>query len=178
MFDMIRAHRTYFIVEGIILLILGALAIALPVFFSFAFELIIGWLFVISGIIQCYRIYKMWKYPGIGSAIFLALLTLAVGIILLVYPLTGVLSLVLLMTFFFFLEGISKLVFAYQHRAVPGWVWILVSALISIALGALILAGWPETGLWALGLLVGINMAFLGISLISLAFSVPKIHEE
>jgi uncharacterized membrane protein HdeD (DUF308 family) len=98
-------------------------------------------------------------------------LAIAAGIVLLLWPVSGVVSLTLLLIVFFIIEGVASIMYAFEHKKdlSSRWVWMLVSGIIDLILAALIWTGLPGTAAWALGLLVGINMLFGGTSLIAMA---------
>lgn len=164
--NLIQSNRKVLLFEGILFFILGIMAVALPVVFTIGFELLIGWLFIIGGGFQTYRVLTEQHKPGFIWSLLTALLYIIFGVLLIAYPIAGALSLTLLLTFFFILEGLTKIVLAFKIRPFRNWGWMLFSGLISLFLAAVIWSGWPESGLWVIGLLVGINMVFFGLSLI------------
>ena len=167
----IRAHWKLFLVEGIVLVVLGLLAIALPPIASLAVTILIGWLILISGIVGLVTTFMMRHAPGFWWSLASAVLAVAAGIVLLGWPVSGVLSLTLVLIVFFMLEGIASILFAIDHRnQLSGrWGWMLASGIVDLILASLIFVGLPGTAAWAIGLLVGINMIFGGTSLIAMA---------
>src|ERR1700751_3585570 len=110
--------------------------------------------------------------PGFGWSMLRALLAVVLGLILIARPLAGVLTLTMVLVAFFILEGIIAIVIAVQHRNhLTRWGWVLLSGLIDLFLAYLIWQGWPSSAGWAIGLLVGINMVFLGVSLLMSALA-------
>jgi uncharacterized membrane protein HdeD (DUF308 family) len=91
-------------------------------------------------------------------------LELRSGIVLLLWPLSGVLSLTLILIVFFVIEGVASIMFALEHKRELSarWGWMLASGIIDLILATIIFAGLPGTAAWAIGLLVGINMVFGG----------------
>jgi uncharacterized membrane protein HdeD (DUF308 family) len=167
----LHEHRVLFLVEGIILVILGLAAIAIPSIATLAVELLFGWLFLISGIAGAVTTFMMRRAPGFWWSLVSAILGIAAGLVLLFWPLSGVLTLTLVLIVFFVIEGVASVMFALEHkRELSGrWGWMLASGVIDLILAAIILAGLPGTAVWALGLLVGINMVFGGTALIGMA---------
>jgi hypothetical protein len=106
-----------------------------------------------------------------------AILGVAVGFVLLLWPLSGVLSLTLVLIVFFVIEGVASIMFALEHkRELSGrWGWMLASGIIDLILATIIFAGLPGTAAWAIGLLVGINMVFGGSALIAMALHAREI---
>lgn len=172
--NIIKKHRGLFLAEGIVFIILGILAVALPGVMTLGIELLIGWLFLIGGIFQGYRAFTARHEHGFYASLISAIFSVIIGIMLLAYPLTGVLTLTLLMIVYFVVDGILRLILAFQLRPLLNWGWLAVSAVFSLALGLLLWSGWPGVAGWALGLLVGINMLFFGSSLLTLALSTPS----
>ena len=109
--------------------------------------------------------------PGFGWSLLSAVVAIAAGVILLAWPLSGVLSLTLILTAFLTIEGVASIMIALSHRHgfSARWALLVVSGLIDLILAAMIFLGLPGTAAWAIGLLVGINMVFGGSALISMA---------
>lgn len=164
-----RHLKSYYLVEGAIFVILGILAIIAPFTFTVAFELMIGWLFVVGGIVQAYRIFTRKNSSGLAFSIFSSILYLVVGFLLLFYPFTGILTITFMLAAFYFLEGIAQISYATFLKDSPNWGWLLLSGIIAIIVAFIIWSGWPGTAYWVLGILVGINLIFYGFSKIFLA---------
>jgi uncharacterized membrane protein HdeD (DUF308 family) len=169
----IRAHWTLFLIEGILLVILGIAAIILPEVATLAFTLIIGWLFLISGGVGLVTTFWMRNAPGFWWALLSAVVAIAAGVVLLLWPINGVISLTLLLIAFFVIEGIATIMYAIEHKnQLSGrWGWMLASGIVDLILAGIIFAGLPGTAAWALGLLVGINMLFGGTAMIGMALA-------
>ncbi len=169
----IHAHWGLFLFEGIVLLILGAAAIILPVIATLAFTLVIGWLFLIAGGVGLVTTFWMRSAPGFWWALLSAIIAILAGIVLLIWPISGTLSLTLVLIAFFVVEGIATIMYALDHRSqLSGrWGWMLASGIVDLILAGIIFAGLPGTAAWALGLLVGINMVFGGTAMIGMALA-------
>jgi uncharacterized membrane protein HdeD (DUF308 family) len=167
----VREHWVLFLVEGIVLVVLGLLAIVLPVVATLAVAILIGWLLLISGVVGLITTFMARQTPGFWWALVSAVLAIAAGIVLLVWPGGGALSLTLLLVVFFVIEGVASIMYALEHKKeLSGrWGWMLASGIVDLVLAAMIYVGLPSTAAWALGLLVGINMVFGGSSLIAMA---------
>jgi uncharacterized membrane protein HdeD (DUF308 family) len=167
----VREHWVLFLVEGIVLVVLGLLAIVVPVVATLAVAILIGWLLLISGIVGLITTFMARQAPGFWWSLLSAVLAIAAGIVLLVWPVGGALSLTLLLVVFFVIEGVASIMYALEHKKeLSGrWGWMLASGIIDLVLAVMIYAGLPSTAAWALGLLVGINMVFGGSSLIAMA---------
>jgi uncharacterized membrane protein HdeD (DUF308 family) len=169
----IREHWGLFLAEGIVLVILGLIAIIVPPLATLAFTIIIGWLFLISGIMGLITTFWARGVPGFWWSLISAIIAIAAGVVLLLWPVSGSVSLTLLLIAFFVVEGIVSIMYAIEHRnQLSGqWIWMLISGIIDLILAAIIFAGLPGTALWALGLLVGINMVFGSAALIAMAMA-------
>jgi uncharacterized membrane protein HdeD (DUF308 family) len=109
--------------------------------------------------------------PGFWWSLLSAVLGIAAGVVLLAWPVSGAISLTLLLIVFFIIEGVASIMYALEHkRDLSGrWGWMLTSGIIDLILAAIIFAGLPGTAAWALGLLVGINMLFGGGAMVGMA---------
>jgi uncharacterized membrane protein HdeD (DUF308 family) len=173
----LHEHWVLFLVEGIVLVVLGLIAIVLPPIATLAVEILFGWLFLISGILGLIMTFWMRQAPGFWWSLLSAVLGIAAGIVLLAWPLSGVLSLTLILIVFFTIEGIASIMFALEHkRELSGrWGWMLASGIVDLIVAAIIFIGLPGTAAWAIGLLVGINMVFGGSALIAMALHARDI---
>src|ERR1700692_1691238 len=109
--------------------------------------------------------------PGFWWFLVSAVLGIVAGIVLLAWPLSGALSLTLVLTVFLVLEGVVSILSALEHkRELSGrWGAMLFSGVVDLFLAGIIFAGLPGTAAWAIGVLVGINLVFGGSALIAMA---------
>jgi uncharacterized membrane protein HdeD (DUF308 family) len=166
-----QEHWVLFLVEGIILVILGLAAIIVPPLATLAVAIFLGWLFLISGIVGLVTTFWMRHAPGFWWSLLSAVLGIVAGIVLIGWPVSGAISLTLVLIVFFIVEGVASVMFALEHRReLSGrWGWMLASGIVDLILAAIIFAGLPLSAAWALGLLVGINLVFGGSALIAMA---------
>jgi uncharacterized membrane protein HdeD (DUF308 family) len=167
----IRRHWVLFLIEGIVLVVFGAIAVVLPGIAALAVTILLGWLFLFSGILGLVTTIWMRQLPGFWWSLLSALLAMITGIALLAWPFGGVLSLTLVLAVFFVIEGVASIMYALDHRREFSgrWGWMLASGVIDLVLALLILVGFPGTASWAIGLLVGINMLMGGAALMAMA---------
>jgi uncharacterized membrane protein HdeD (DUF308 family) len=165
------AYWQLFLVEGIILLILGILAIVVPPIATIAIAIVIGWVLLVSGIVGLIATFKMRHAPGFLWSLLSALLGIVAGVVLLRWPLTGAISLTLIVTVFLGIEGVTSIFFALEHkRELSGrWGMMLLSGVVDLLLAGIIFAGFPGTAAWAIGLLIGVNLVIGGAALIAMA---------
>jgi len=168
-----HAHWKLFLIQGVVLMVLGVLAVAEPNVATLAVALFVGWLFFIAGIFRAASAWHSRQMPGFAWSMLTAVLSVALGLILILRPLAGVLTLTMVLVAFFIIEGIASIMGAIQHRQhLRSWVWVLFSGVVDLFLAYLIWIGWPSSADWAIGLLVGVNMLFFGLSLVMTALAV------
>jgi uncharacterized membrane protein HdeD (DUF308 family) len=174
----LHEHWGLFLAEGIILVILGLIAIVVPPIATLAITIFIGWLFVISGIAGLIMTFMARHAPGFWWSLLSAVIALVAGGLLLWQPLVGVLSLTFVLIAFFLIDGVLSIFLAIEHRRelVGRWVWILVSGIVDLIIAGIIWAGLPGTAAWAIGLLVGIDLVFGGTALIMVALAARHPH--
>jgi uncharacterized membrane protein HdeD (DUF308 family) len=160
-----------------VLTLLGIGAIIVPPIAGLAVTLLLGWLFLVGGIFGLVVTYWARDMPGFWWSLFSAALSVLAGLVLIARPMEGLLTLTVVLTAFFVLEGIASIMFALEHkRELSGrWGWMIAAGLFDLLIAVMIFAGLPGSAAWAIGLLVGINMVFGGSSLIGMALAAkPK----
>lgn len=154
---------------GIVMILLGAAAVIMPLVSSLVVEILIGGLLTMSGLLA---VVSALQFRGTGLFLWqllAGLITLALGLLMLLYPLQGLIALTVLIAVIFVLTGLAQASFSLWLRPAPGWIWGLVSALISLGLGGYILVALPEASTVVLGLLVGIDFLSTGLALVMIA---------
>jgi uncharacterized membrane protein HdeD (DUF308 family) len=169
----VREHWKAFLIEGILLAILGLAAIVVPPLASLAVTIFLGWLFLISGIAGLALTFWARRLPGFWWSLVSAVLAIVAGFILLTRPVQGTFTLTIVVGVYFVAEGVATIMYALEHRRELShrWSWLLVGGLMDIIIAAIIIAGLPGSALWAVGLLVGINLLFGGATLIGVALA-------
>ncbi|MDH3580211.1 MAG: HdeD family acid-resistance protein [Hyphomicrobiales bacterium] len=167
----IKENKSLLLWTGIAFAIVGALAIFFPILSSFTANFMVGWLFIISGVVMGFNSFTIQGTGPFFGALLLGLITLIAGIYLLANPEVGLVVLTLTIAIVFIFEGAYQTVAAFELRPAEGWGWLLVSAIISIVVGLLIVSRLPGASLVVLGLLMGINFLSSGLSMIMLSRS-------
>jgi uncharacterized membrane protein HdeD (DUF308 family) len=169
----LREHWKAFLIEGILLAILGLAAIIVPPLASLAVTIFLGWLFLISGIAGLALTFWARRLPGFWWSLISAVLAIVAGFVLLTRPTQGTLTLTIVVGVYFLAEGVATIMYALEHRRELSqrWSWLLVAGLMDIIIAGIIIAGLPGSALWAVGLLVGINLLFGGATLIGVALA-------
>jgi uncharacterized membrane protein HdeD (DUF308 family) len=175
----IHDHWILFVVEGVALILLGLLAIVVPSIASSNVTVVLGWLFLVSGVIGLATTYWARQAPGFWWSVVSALLAIFVGVVLIAnksqdlygglmgWPFQNVGPLRLILVLFFLVEGGASIMFAVEHRRQFSgrWAWMLASGVVDIGLASIIIFDLPGTSAWTMGLLVGINMILGGSAL-------------
>ncbi|MGB7556512.1 MAG: DUF308 domain-containing protein [Candidatus Korobacteraceae bacterium] len=160
---------------GVLMIILGIIAILAPWEFGLLIVLVVGWAAIFNGAAQL--IYAFRAHSG-GRAILeaiLGLIYIVAGIYLLMHPAGGLLALTLLLACFLLVYGIVALVLAFHMRPLRGWIWILVDAIVTILLGILIWAHWPLNTEWVVGTLFGISIIMSGVTRLMIAMAFRRL---
>ena len=175
--DTLKAHWRLYAFEGVVMIVLGVLAIAYPVFATLAVDLYLGWLFLFAGLLALIAMVSTRDVPGFWWALVTALLSIAVGVMLLWKPAEGVISLTVVLMAFFVVEGVFQTAAALSYREIipHSWGWLLASGLADLALAAIVISGWPGTVGWTLGLLAGVSLITSGWAIEMVAFGVRDL---
>jgi uncharacterized membrane protein HdeD (DUF308 family) len=165
-----------FAVEGVVLVGLGLAATFVPPMAGLVATLVLGWLFLMAGTVGLACTIGAARTPGFIWSLLSALAAIVAGGVLVWNPLRGLVTLTLVLTFFFIVDGALMIVLGLAHRRELSrrWAWLVVNGIIDLFLAGVIVAGLPGTLVWALGLLVGIDMVFAGAALIAMALAARK----
>ena len=169
----IKSHWKLFLVEGIVLLILGVGAVLIPVVASLAVSIFLGWLFLVGGIVGAVTTLMGRHAPGFWWSLISAAITIVAGLYLVGWPFAGAVSLTVVLAAYLVVEGIASMLFAYEHRGQLSsrWGWLFLNGVIDLFLAGIIIWLLPLAAVWALGVIVGIDFIFGGASLISMALA-------
>ncbi len=149
---------------GWLVLIAGVLSLLAPLASGIAISMLVGALLVVAGIT---RLFNAFQGAGLWSGLFGLISTIA-GLTVMGRPLLGLATLTMVLMVYFLAIGFSEVIAAFQIRPVQGWGFLLFSGIISIVLGMMIWNQWPLSGRWAVGVLVGIQLMFSGMTMITL----------
>ncbi|WP_413875928.1 HdeD family acid-resistance protein [Albidovulum sp.] len=172
--DAVRKHSLWYLIQGILLVLGGILAIVYPLISSISVVILLGWLLIISGIVQGISLLGARQVPYFWLQLISVILGVLIGFLFLRDPTQGLVTITLLLVVFFMIEGISKIVFALTIRPFPNWGWVLASGLIGIALSLILLVSLPVTATWLIGLMLGVELISIGGALAWLAWQVRR----
>jgi len=166
-------HSRLFVIEGAILTFLGAAAIVVPQVATLAVEILLGWIFLIGGIIGLATTVIARHAPGFWWALASSVVSIVAGAFLLRSPIGGAISLTLILTCFLVADGIIMVLFGMEHRRQLSrqWGWFVANGVLDLFLAAIIIVALPGSVVWVLGLLIGIDLLFGGSSLIAIGFA-------
>src|SRR6266404_4361190 len=169
----VHEHWKAFLIEGILLAVLGLAAMIAPLIASLAFTIFLGWMFLISGAAGLAMTFWARQMPGFWWSLLSAVLAIGAGLILLTRPAQGVLTLTIVIGAYFLAEGVATIMYALEHRReLSGrWSWLLIAGLMDLLIAFIVIAGLPGSAEWVLGLLVSVNLLFGGATLIGMALA-------
>jgi uncharacterized membrane protein HdeD (DUF308 family) len=173
----VRKHWKALLIEGILLVVLGLAAMVVPALASLAVTILLGWLFLIGGLVELALLIWTQRTPGFWWSLLSSVLAAGAGIVLIARPIQGTLTLTLVLGAYFAAEGVVTIMYALLHRREPSlrWGWLVASGILDLAVAGVIIAGLPGSARWALGLLVGVDLVFGGFALIGMALAGRKI---
>lgn len=172
--DSIRRHALWYLVQGVILLLAGILAVLYPVVSSVAVVTLLGWLLIVSGLAQAISLLGTRQAPHFWLQVISVALAVLIGLLFVTDTGQSLVALTLLLIVFFMIEGISKIVMALTIRPLPQWGWLFLSGLVGIVLSVLLWASMPVTALWLIGLMLGVQLISVGAALTWLAWQLRK----
>jgi uncharacterized membrane protein HdeD (DUF308 family) len=172
----LREHWLAYLIEGILLMVLGAAAIAVPSWATLTVTIFLGWLFLVSGIVSLITTFWLKRAPGFWWSLLSAVLAVVVGALLIGWPVSSAMSLTLALLIYFAAEGIFSIMFGLEHQRSLSdrWGWLVLNGIIDLFLVGVILFGVPGTATWVLGLLVGIDLVYGGSALIAVSLTAHR----
>ena len=173
----VRKHSTWFLVLGIALVILGMIAIGWAVATTIVSVIFLGWLLIIGGVLHVIHGFKHRPWSGFFINLLAGVLYAVAGFVMVANPALAAVTLTLLIAMILIVAGLFRLFVAFStpldHRG-----WLILNGVVSILLGIMIWRSWPVSGLWVIGMFVGIDMIFDGWTEIMLALSVRRTAAE
>lgn len=170
----VRQYRLLLLAQGGLMVLAGVVALLFPVFASAAFAWVLGWLLIVSGLVQGISLFTTRQHPSFWLQLIPTVLGVVAGILLLRNLGPGLLVLSMLLIVFFLADGMSRIVFALTVRPLENWVWVLASGVLGVVLAVLLFGSMPVTALWLIGLLLGLHLVGEGAALIALVWAVRR----
>ena len=163
---------------GIAMIVLGLIAILSPAVAGQAVVVVIGFAMLVAGVVQLVRGSQAEAGQRKILTLVLGGITALCGLLVLGHPFLGLSFLTLLLAVYLVVEGAWKIIASFRYRSVTGWLWLLASGILSLLLGMMIWNQWPVSGLWAIGVLIGVNLLSTGIAFVSLAWTVEDVADR
>ncbi|QCT94188.1 hypothetical protein FE773_03050 [Caminibacter mediatlanticus TB-2] len=170
--EKLKEFSTLSIITGLIMAIAGFLAILNPVAGSLAFVIFLGSLFVASGLVQAYITFKA-HTKSIG-AWFKVLMLLITGVLLLIWPGSGIAAVAILFAAYFLVDAFASFQMALDLKPLKGWWMPLLNGVLSFILAIVMIIGWPFSAPVTVGIIVGVSFLMDGIVLMYLGFLAKK----
>ena len=174
--DELRKKWGWFVALGILLIVLGSVAIGSSVLMTLATMVFVGWLMIAGGVIEAIHAFSCKKWGGFFVDLLTGILYSVAGFMIVANPGVTAVALTLLIAMLLIFGGIFRIVVAIVIRF-QNWVWLLLHGVINLILGISIWRNWPLSGLWVIGLFVGIDMIFNGWSLVMLGFAAKNVAD-
>lgn len=169
----VRRHAWLFLVQAVLMVVAGLVAMVYPLLTSLAVSFFLGWTLVVSGVVQAITLVATSRVPHFWLQLISAVLAIVTGVLFIRNPGAGVVTLALLLVIYFMVEGIAKVLFALTVRPLPNWIWVLVSGGVSIALSVFLILN-PLLSLVALGVFIGLQLLSEGLAIGWLAWTVRR----
>jgi uncharacterized membrane protein HdeD (DUF308 family) len=172
--EAIRAHWVWFLTLGIILIIVGTIAVGMPIVSSFASAVAFGSLLLLGGIAQLVGAFWTRDWSGFFLSLLMGVLYVVLGVLFLRHPGDALVAMTLFLSCALMVGGLFRILGSVMYQF-PHWGWTLVGGIINLVLGIMIWQQWPESSLLVIGLFVGIDLIFTGWTWVMLALAVKKL---
>jgi uncharacterized membrane protein HdeD (DUF308 family) len=169
----LRRRSGWILGMGVLLIVLGMLALATSVLWTLATMIFIGWLMIVGGILQTAHAFSFKAWSGFFVDLLMGIFYTVVGVMVIAHPGATAVALTLMIAMLLMVSGIFRIAAAIALR-VPHATWVLIHGFVNIALGIVILQDWPVSGLWVIGTFIGIDMLFNGWSLVMLSIGLKN----
>jgi uncharacterized membrane protein HdeD (DUF308 family) len=173
----LRRSWGWYLVFGIVLIVLGTIALGSALLMTIASVLFFGWILIVGGVMEVVHAFWHKRWGGFFLDLLTGILYVVAGWMMVTNPGGSAVLLTLLIAMFLVFEGVFRIVAALAVRY-PHWGWLLLNGIISLLLGLMIWRQWPYSGLWVIGLFVGIEMLLNGWSLVMLSLAGRNLPEE
>jgi uncharacterized membrane protein HdeD (DUF308 family) len=164
----VAAKSPWLTIEGIALVVLGVLALILPLAAGLAAAVVIGWILIISGIIGLVSAFSGHLHAHRNWGVLSAAIALIVGLLLLINPLAGAVGITILLGAYLFVDGVALLGLALdqRRRTSSRWVWLAASGVLDLVLAVIILTLNPVGAAFVIGLIIGVDLIAAGAALL------------
>ncbi len=164
----------WFLALGIALIVLGIVALSIIPAATIATVMVLGWLMVLSGIVEAVHGFQVRGWGGMFLHLVGGILGVLIGLLIVTHPVAGALAWTLLFASFFTVVGLFRLIAAIRLKFL-NWGWAAFDGAVTLLLGILLWQNWPWSGLWFLGLSIGISLMLRGWSHVMLALAIRSL---
>ena len=172
--DVLRPKWGWLLALGILMATLGTIALLIVPAATIGTALVVGWLLIFSGIIEMVHAFSVRRWGGFFLHLIGGILGLLIGLLVVTHPVAGALAWTLLFASFLTIMGLFRLIAAISLKF-PHWGWAVFDGIVTLGLGILLWADWPWSGLWFLGLSVGISLVLRGWSYVMFAIAIRNL---
>jgi uncharacterized membrane protein HdeD (DUF308 family) len=173
----IRRNRNWLLTLGVVSIILGVIALVDSISATVASMIVFGWVLLLAGIIEAMQAFRHRQDGHLLLHLLNAVLSFVVGLMLLRHPLAGALLVTLLLAAYITVIGIFRIVASLSLK-VPHWGWTLANGVVTLLFGILVWAQWPVSGLWIIGLFIGIDLIFMGWTEVMLGLAARRLPQQ
>lgn len=171
--ETLRRHSWLFLIQAVLMVIGGLVAMVYPLLTSLAVSFFLGWMLVVTGVVQGITLVATAKVPHFWLQLISAVLSIVTGVLFIRNPGAGVATLALLLVIYFMIEGVAKVLFALTMRPLPNWGWVLLSGIVSVALSVFLILN-PLLSLVALGVFIGLQLLSEGLAIGWMAWTIRR----
>lgn len=172
--EQLRPRWGWLLALGILMVVLGTIALFIMPAATLGTVLVLGWLLVVSGIVEMVHAFRVRRWGGLFLHLLAGILGVLVGLLVVTHPLAGAMAWTLLFASFFTVIGLFRLISAVRLKF-PNWGWSAFDGAITLALGILLWVQWPVSALWFLGLAVGVSLILRGWSYVMLSLAIHSL---
>lgn len=173
--ETVREKWGWFLALGIVFVIGGMFAIALPLISSIFVGIFLAVIMVVAGVVQIIHAFRVQRWGGFLLELLIGVIVLVGGLAMYILPVFAALAITIVVAATFLAQGVFQVLLAFRLRPRDGWGWILFAGIIALVAGVAIMAQYPFSGLWVPGVLAGISLLFTGWSYIALGIGGRRV---
>ena len=173
--ESVRRHWYWYLIQAVLMIVGGLLALIYPIIASLAVVSLLGWVLIVSGVAQGLSLIGARNMPTFWLQAISVALSIVVGVLFLSNPEDGLSTVTFVLIVYFMVEGISKVIFALTIRPYPHWIWVLGAGVLSVVIAFILYASMTAVSVWLLGILLGAQLIAEGAALGHLAWQTRKV---
>jgi len=170
----LRAKSGWIVALGVVYVIAGLIALGSVVFATVVTVFVVGVMMLLSGVAEVISAFQIKTWGKFLLWVLLGLLYIVAGFLTFENPLLAAAVLTLLLGFALIASGVMRVILAFSMKQEMPWVWVAISGFVTFLLGLIILAHWPVSGLYILGVFLGIDLIFAGLGWIGIGLGLKR----